>query len=265
MKLSAIKSELASMDELSFTLPDGTQVPAHFHVTEVGQVSKRYIDCGGTIRQESAINFQLWEDGDVDHRLAASKLMDIIALAGKACLGRPRSGCGIPRRDARSLWARSACWGFSVGSKADRLLGKRQMWNPYRKAKNKTFHRSWRRHLHSQLWLLLIPNHWPMPALFYPALANTIANLPFAAISSERIQLLDEMATYLRAKMKQREEIRLNFICTHNSRRSQFSQIWAQTAAAYHGIDANCYSGGIEVTAFNPGLWQPYSGMDLRW
>jgi arsenate reductase len=91
-----------------------------------------------------------------------------------------------------------------------------------------------------------------MPALFYPALANTIANLPFAAISSERIQLLDEMATYLRAKMKQREEIRLNFICTHNSRRSQFSQIWAQTAAAYHGIDANCYSGGIEVTAFNP-------------
>ena len=81
MKLSAIKSELASMHDLSFTLPDGTQVPAHFHVTEVGQVSKRYIDCGGTIRNESAINFQLWEDGDVDHRLAASKLLDIIELA----------------------------------------------------------------------------------------------------------------------------------------------------------------------------------------
>jgi len=91
-----------------------------------------------------------------------------------------------------------------------------------------------------------------MPALFYPALSNTIANLPFTTISSKRLQLLDEMATYLRAKMKQGEEIRLNFICTHNSRRSQFSQIWAQTAAAYHGIDANCYSGGVEVTAFNP-------------
>ena len=91
-----------------------------------------------------------------------------------------------------------------------------------------------------------------MPALFYPALANTITNLPFAAISSERLQLLDEMATYLRAKMKQGEEIRLNFICTHNSRRSQLSQIWAQTAAAYFGIEANCYSGGVEVTAFNP-------------
>ena len=91
-----------------------------------------------------------------------------------------------------------------------------------------------------------------MPPLFYPALANTIGNLPFAAISSERLKLLDEMAAYLRAKMKRGEEIRLNFICTHNSRRSQFSQIWAQTAAAYYGIEANCYSGGVEVTAFNP-------------
>jgi arsenate reductase len=91
-----------------------------------------------------------------------------------------------------------------------------------------------------------------MPPLFYPALANTIGNLPFAAISSERLQLLNEMATYLIAKMKQGQEIRLNFICTHNSRRSQFSQIWAQTAAAYYGIEAFCYSGGVEVTAFNP-------------
>ena len=91
-----------------------------------------------------------------------------------------------------------------------------------------------------------------MSPLFYPNLAETIANLPFVAISSERLKLLDEMAIYLRAKMKQGKEIRLNFICTHNSRRSQFSQIWAQTAAAYYGIDANCYSGGVEVTAFNP-------------
>mgnify|MGYP000037943159 CR=1 FL=1 len=91
-----------------------------------------------------------------------------------------------------------------------------------------------------------------MPSLFYPALANTIGNLPFAAISSERLQLLDEMAAYLLAKKRQGEEIRLNFICTHNSRRSQFSQIWAQTAAAYYGIEAFCYSGGVEVTAFNP-------------
>jgi arsenate reductase len=91
-----------------------------------------------------------------------------------------------------------------------------------------------------------------MPSLFYPALANTIVNLPFAAISTERLQLLDEMAVYLQEKISNRKEIRLNFICTHNSRRSQFSQIWAQTAAAYYGIEAYCYSGGVEVTAFNP-------------
>ena len=91
-----------------------------------------------------------------------------------------------------------------------------------------------------------------MPSLFYPALANTIANLPFAAISTERLQLLDEMAVYLQEKISNRKEVRLNFICTHNSRRSQFSQIWAQTAAAYYGIEAFCYSGGVEVTAFNP-------------
>lgn len=90
-----------------------------------------------------------------------------------------------------------------------------------------------------------------MPPVFYPALADTIASLPFAAISSERLQLLEEMVVYLLDKIKKGEEIRLNFICTHNSRRSQFSQVWAQTAAIYYGIDATCYSGGVEVTAFN--------------
>ena len=90
-----------------------------------------------------------------------------------------------------------------------------------------------------------------MRPLFYTALTDTITNLPFAAIPTERLQLLDEMADYLIAKIKQGEEIRLNFICTHNSRRSQLSQVWAQTAAVYYGIAAACYSGGVEVTAFN--------------
>ena len=66
------------------------------------------------------------------------------------------------------------------------------------------------------------------------------------------MRLLDEMAEYLIVKVRKGEEIRLNFICTHNSRRSQFSQIWAQTAAAYYGVEAFCYSSGVEVTAFNP-------------
>jgi len=81
MKLSAIKTQLEGLPQVNFLLPNGSQVPAHFHVTEVGQVSKKYIDCGGTLREESKVTFQLWEDGDVDHRLAASKLLNIIGLA----------------------------------------------------------------------------------------------------------------------------------------------------------------------------------------
>jgi len=91
-----------------------------------------------------------------------------------------------------------------------------------------------------------------MKVAFYNSLLRTIASLPISSIPAERKALLDEMAEYLREKILTGQEIRLNFICTHNSRRSQFSQIWAQTAAAYYGIEAFCYSGGVEVTEFNP-------------
>ena len=91
-----------------------------------------------------------------------------------------------------------------------------------------------------------------MKDAFYSPLLRTIASLPISSIPVERKALLDEMAKYLQENILTGREIRLNFICTHNSRRSQFSQIWAQTAAAYYGIESNCYSGGVEVTAFNP-------------
>lgn len=81
MKLSQIKSHLPNLGQLTFLLPDGTSVPAHFHITEVGQVQKKFIDCGGTVRDEKSINFQLWEDGDYDHRLGAKKLLNIIELS----------------------------------------------------------------------------------------------------------------------------------------------------------------------------------------
>lgn len=81
MKLSQIKSQLESLTEVNFLLPSGTAVPSHFHVTEVGQVTKKFIDCGGTLRNESMISFQLWEAEDYDHRLGAAKLLDIIQLA----------------------------------------------------------------------------------------------------------------------------------------------------------------------------------------
>ena len=81
MKLSEIKSKLPSLSELVFKLPNGESVPAHFHVTEIGQINKKFIDCGGKLRNEKVINFQLWEDGDFDHRLGANKLLHIIELS----------------------------------------------------------------------------------------------------------------------------------------------------------------------------------------
>ena len=81
MKLSEIKNILTHLQELHFVLENGEQVPEHFHVTEVGQINKRFIDCGGVIRDEKAINFQLWFSTDNDHRLEAEKLKKIIALS----------------------------------------------------------------------------------------------------------------------------------------------------------------------------------------
>jgi hypothetical protein len=63
--------------------PNGEIVPPHFHITEVGRVDKHFIDCGGTIRKEARINFQLFTADDIDHRLSAQKLRDIILLSEK--------------------------------------------------------------------------------------------------------------------------------------------------------------------------------------
>ena len=81
MKLSEFKEILKTKIEIAFELPNGELVPRHFHVTEVGQVEKFFIDCGGTIRKERRVNFQLWEANDYDHRLHPNKLVDIIELS----------------------------------------------------------------------------------------------------------------------------------------------------------------------------------------
>ena len=83
MKLSEIKEKLNSVSEVSFVLPNGTHVPAHFHVTEVGEITKHFIYCGGSVRIEKVVNFQLWEANDFDHRLAPQKLLNIIELSEK--------------------------------------------------------------------------------------------------------------------------------------------------------------------------------------
>lgn len=81
MLLSQFKDKLKTVTEVSFLKPDGTAVPKHFHITEVGQINKRFIDCGGTIRNENTICMQLWESVDFWHRLEPSKLISIIELS----------------------------------------------------------------------------------------------------------------------------------------------------------------------------------------
>ncbi|MGG5902192.1 DUF6428 family protein [Sphingobacterium sp. 1.A.5] len=81
MKLSEIKEILPTLQNVEFQLENGKFVPEHFHVTEVGVIIKRFIDCGGTIRNEQVVNFQLWDANDFDHRLKPSKLLNIIKLS----------------------------------------------------------------------------------------------------------------------------------------------------------------------------------------
>lgn len=81
MKLSEIKEILPTLDNVEFQLENGTFVPEHFHVTEVGTVTKHFIDCGGTIRNEKVVNFQLWNADDFEHRLKPTKLLNIIKLS----------------------------------------------------------------------------------------------------------------------------------------------------------------------------------------
>lgn len=78
-----------------------------------------------------------------------------------------------------------------------------------------------------------------------------VSKLNFREISASRKSELEVLARYCSDALDASGIIRLNFICTHNSRRSQFAQVWAQTAAAYYEVPLLSYSGGTEVTAFN--------------
>lgn len=88
-----------------------------------------------------------------------------------------------------------------------------------------------------------------------PALQTTTEKLSneFDLISDERRSILRALAIYVKSKQQQNETVRLNFICTHNSRRSHISQLWAAVSAHYYGIPrVETFSGGTEATAFNP-------------
>lgn len=83
MTIQEIKNHLSKLKTISFQLPNGELVPRHFHVTEVGKITKHFIDCGGTLRNEIVANFQLWNANDYDHRLHPEKLIHIIELSDK--------------------------------------------------------------------------------------------------------------------------------------------------------------------------------------
>jgi len=83
MILSEFKHYLKIVSEVTFLKPNGNKIPKHFHITEVGQTSKKFIDCGGTVRNEEVISMQLWESVDFLHRLEPRKLNLIIELSEK--------------------------------------------------------------------------------------------------------------------------------------------------------------------------------------
>ena len=84
-------------------------------------------------------------------------------------------------------------------------------------------------------------------------LSKTIKLVAEIPVSEERKEILNALVDYIQSKVTNHEEVRLNFICTHNSRRSHLSQIWAQTMAFHFGIkNVFCYSGGTEATAMFP-------------
>lgn len=89
--------------------------------------------------------------------------------------------------------------------------------------------------------------------ILFPKITSLVQAFDFKDISEDRKSILRPLINFIQLKFDTQQEIRLNFICTHNSRRSHLSQVWAQTAAHYYGIqNIYCYSGGTEATALFP-------------
>ncbi|HJV20819.1 MAG TPA: hypothetical protein VJ552_13125 [Sediminibacterium sp.] len=87
----------------------------------------------------------------------------------------------------------------------------------------------------------------------------------FNSIATGRKEELRRFSRYIKQKSENHQPVLLTFICTHNSRRSHFAQIWAQAAAAYYHVQGVvCYSGGTEITAFNPNAVKALQGAGFR-
>lgn len=87
----------------------------------------------------------------------------------------------------------------------------------------------------------------------YSTILKTVEQFHFENISNDRKNILQPLIDYIQGKVNSKKPVNLNFICTHNSRRSHLSQVWAQTSASFYNIDnVHCYSGGTEKTALFP-------------
>lgn len=101
--------------------------------------------------------------------------------------------------------------------------------------------------------------------MIYPKIEQTIQSLNSNSIPAERKELLQGLIDYIKTKIENKEPINLNFICTHNSRRSHLSQIWAQVIASYLNIkNVTCYSGGTEATAMFPKVAETLSNQGFQ-
>jgi arsenate reductase len=103
--------------------------------------------------------------------------------------------------------------------------------------------------------------------MLFTEIDNTISSFDFKQISEERKSVLQPLIDFIQNKVDSKLEIRLNLICTHNSRRSHLSQVWAQAAATHYAIkNVSCYSGGTEATALFPMVAETlqYSGFKVK-
>lgn len=109
---------LAKQETITINLPDGSLVPSHYHVTEVGSVEKKFIDCGGTLREERVVSLQLWSAEDYDHRLHPGKLSKIISMS------QSKLGFGNLPVEVEYQGKTIGKYGLEVGSKGLELTTK---------------------------------------------------------------------------------------------------------------------------------------------
>ena len=99
----------------------------------------------------------------------------------------------------------------------------------------------------------------------YSTILKTVEQFHFENISNDRKNILQPLIDYIQGKVNSKKPVNLNFICTHNSRRSHLSQVWAQTSASFYNIDnVHCYSGGTAETALFPKVIETLSNQGFQ-